>query len=178
MNVAQSKHVYCWLRTWTQQSKQPLRLAILCKKTFLKKEGYIFVVFLFYSSYFSAVHVLLKFIYSEKATKFWEIFTLLLSYVVQVKSKVKISQNFLAFSEYMNFKGEVLWDKILTWNMFLVHYKLLGFRNLHEKSENIFLTKTPKGASLSHLLLLLYHTFEHNWIFLPLCMNLHYVLLS
>ena len=47
--------------------------------------------------------LLLKFIYSEKATKFWEIFTLLLSYVMPVKSKVKISQNFVAFSEYMNF---------------------------------------------------------------------------
>ena len=42
--------------------------------------------------------------YSEKATKFCEIFTLLLFYVVPVKSKVKISQNFVAFSEYMNFK--------------------------------------------------------------------------
>ena len=37
------------------------------------------------------------------ATKFSEIFTLLLSYVVPVKSNVKISQNFVAFSEYMNF---------------------------------------------------------------------------
>ena len=46
---------------------------------------------------------LLKLIYSEKATKFCEIFTLLLSYVVPVKSKVEISQNFVAFSEYMNF---------------------------------------------------------------------------
>ena len=45
----------------------------------------------------------LKFIYSEKATKFCEISTLLLSYVVPVKSKVDISQNFVAFSEYMNF---------------------------------------------------------------------------
>ena len=44
-----------------------------------------------------------KFIYSEKSTKFCEIFTLLLSYVLPVKSKVKISQNFVAFSEYMNF---------------------------------------------------------------------------
>ena len=44
-----------------------------------------------------------KFIYSEKATKFCEIFTLLLSYVVPVKSKVKILQNFVAFSESMNF---------------------------------------------------------------------------
>ena len=46
----------------------------------------------------------LKFIFSEKATKFCEIFTLLLSYVVPVKSKMDISQNFVAFSEYMNFK--------------------------------------------------------------------------
>ena len=46
---------------------------------------------------------MVKFIYSEKATKFCQIFTLLLSYVVPVKSKVEISQNFVAFSEYMNF---------------------------------------------------------------------------
>ena len=45
----------------------------------------------------------LKFIYSEKATKFCEIFTLLLSYVVPVNSKVEILQNIVAFSEYMNF---------------------------------------------------------------------------
>ena len=45
----------------------------------------------------------IKFIYSEKATKFCKIFTLLLSYVVPVKSKVNISQNFVAFSECMNF---------------------------------------------------------------------------
>ena len=46
---------------------------------------------------------ILKFIYSEKATKFWEIFTLLLTVCSVVKSKVMISQNFVAFSEYMNF---------------------------------------------------------------------------
>ena len=45
----------------------------------------------------------LKIIFSEKATKFFEISTLLLSYVEPVKSKVEISQNFVAFSEYMNF---------------------------------------------------------------------------
>ena len=49
----------------------------------------------------------LKLIYSEKATKFFEIFTLLLSYVVPVKSKVKISHKFVAFSEYMNFTSNV-----------------------------------------------------------------------
>ena len=47
--------------------------------------------------------VFVKFIHSEKATKFCEISTLILSYVVPVKSKVEISQNFVAFSEYMNF---------------------------------------------------------------------------
>ena len=46
-----------------------------------------------------------KFIYSEKATKFCEIFTLLLIVCTVVKSNVKISQNFVAFSEYMNFNG-------------------------------------------------------------------------
>jgi hypothetical protein len=42
--------------------------------------------------------------YSEKATNICEISTVDLSYVVTVKSTVKISQNFVAFSEYMNFK--------------------------------------------------------------------------
>ena len=45
----------------------------------------------------------LKFIYSEKATKFCEVFPLLLTTVNTVKNKGKISQNFAAFSEYMNF---------------------------------------------------------------------------
>ena len=46
----------------------------------------------------------LKFIYSEKTTKFWEISSLFLTVYTAVKSKVEISQNFVAFSEYMNFK--------------------------------------------------------------------------
>ena len=45
----------------------------------------------------------LKFIYSEKATKFCKTSTEDLSYVVLVKSTVEILQNFVAFSEYMNF---------------------------------------------------------------------------
>jgi hypothetical protein len=45
----------------------------------------------------------LKFIYSEKATKFCKNSTEDLSYVVPVKSIVEISQNFMAFSEYLNF---------------------------------------------------------------------------
>ena len=48
----------------------------------------------------------LKFMYSEKATKFCEIFSLLLTVCTVVKSKGKISQNFVAFSEYMNFNND------------------------------------------------------------------------
>ena len=40
----------------------------------------------------------------EKATNFCEISIVDLSYVVTVKSTVEILQNFVAFSEYMNFK--------------------------------------------------------------------------
>ena len=50
----------------------------------------------------------LKFIYSEKATKFCEIFPLLLTVCTLAKSKRKISQNFVAFSEYMNFSKREL----------------------------------------------------------------------
>ena len=39
----------------------------------------------------------------EKAAKFCKYFTLLMTTVHTVKSKVKILQNFVAFSEYMNF---------------------------------------------------------------------------
>ena len=56
-----------------------------------------------YQSSISVDYFMLKFIYSEKATKFCEIFPLLLTTVHTVKSKGKISQNFVVFSEYMNF---------------------------------------------------------------------------
>ena len=46
---------------------------------------------------------IVKFIYSEKATRFSKISTVDLSYVKTVKSKVEISQIFAAFSECMNF---------------------------------------------------------------------------
>ena len=45
----------------------------------------------------------IKFVYSEKAMKFCKISTLLLFTVHADKSKVEILQNFVAFSEYMNF---------------------------------------------------------------------------
>ena len=45
-----------------------------------------------------------KFIYSDMATKLCEIFTSLLTGTTYEKSKIKISQNFVVFSEYTNFK--------------------------------------------------------------------------
>ena len=87
---------------------------------------------------------MLKFIYSEKAIKFCEIFTLLLSYVMPVKSKVKISQNIVAFSEYMNFNWRTFFFRIFAYFLknFLCqkpknhHLNLLGWSLLQEESEN------------------------------------------
>ena len=49
---------------------------------------------------------MVKFVYSETATNFWEISTLDLAYVVKFKSSMDILQNYDAFLEYMNFKVE------------------------------------------------------------------------
>ena len=49
------------------------------------------------------LNVFVKFLFSEKATKFCVISTVDLSYVVMVKSTVEISKQFVTFSEYMNF---------------------------------------------------------------------------
>ena len=65
----------------------------------------------------------LKFIYSEKAPKFCEIFTLLLTVCTVVKSKVKISQNFVAFSEYMSFNN--IWQEFLYFSLNYLGSKLL-----------------------------------------------------
>ena len=50
----------------------------------------------------------LKFIYSEKTVNFCKISIVGLSYVVTVKFTVKILQNFVANSEYMNFTWQNL----------------------------------------------------------------------
>ena len=54
-------------------------------------------------------------VHSKKATKFCEISTVDLSYVVPVQSTVEISQNFVAFSEYMNFKGGLISEIFSLW---------------------------------------------------------------
>ena len=49
---------------------------------------------------------LLKFIYSERASKFCKISTLLVTVCTVGKSIEKISPNIVAFSEYMNFNTQ------------------------------------------------------------------------
>ena len=79
-----------------------------------KAEGKIFeITRTIHSNSERSKQFLIKFIYSEKATKFCKILTLLFSYVVPVKNKVKVWQNFVAFSEYMNFTPETV-DFMLT----------------------------------------------------------------
>ena len=58
------------------------------------------------SNFYGSDVMYVKFIYSEKATKFCKISTLLLFVCTVDKSKVEISQNFVTFSEYMNFKNK------------------------------------------------------------------------
>ena len=92
----------------------------------------------------------LQFIYSEKATKFCEIFTLLLSYVVPVKSKVKIFQNFVAFSEYMNFTSlqiSIFWNNCKQLTRFELHRVTVGkFRlELPETVTEVVTSKANKS---------------------------------
>ena len=82
---------------------------VVCREVFLSNIGIIIEQNMADSSQlilllFQALTVL-KFIYSEKATNFCEISTVDLSYVVTIKYTVEISQNFVAFSEYMNFNA-------------------------------------------------------------------------
>ena len=85
-----SESFSCWLQSPTKCSKNYSDLyprRIVCG---------IFLGDLSQSKKLSEIKPPLKFIYSEKATKFCEISTVDLSYVVPVKSKVEISQNFVA----------------------------------------------------------------------------------
>ena len=84
------------LKAWYKREHFPIRRMWWLVP---RKKKYHFRIKFLHSLYCCA----LKFIYFEKATRFCKISTLLLSYVVPVKRKVEISQNFVALSEYMNF---------------------------------------------------------------------------
>ena len=66
-------------------------------------------------------HLYVKFIYSEKARKFCKISTVDLTGTTQDQSTVEISQNFVAFSEYMNFTSIQLQIDLIV--HFLFSYK-------------------------------------------------------
>ena len=68
----------------------------------------------------------LKFIYSEKATEFCEISILLLFVCTVDKSKVEISQNFVAFSEYTNFNCGRITKLIMQQLHYASQYEILG----------------------------------------------------
>ena len=72
---------------------------------FAKDAGRSGVLKIFYLVFSLFVNELEIRIQSEKAIKFCEIATLILSVCTVDKSRVAISQNFVAFSEYMNFNG-------------------------------------------------------------------------
>ena len=99
-----------------------------------KWQSLYFCELFFFPQRFPQWLLLLKIIYSEKATKFYEICSLLLTVCTVVKSKGKISQNFVAISEYMNFsKFCVLWKdfvcrqtKACAWPSFLFLLLLLA----------------------------------------------------
>ena len=71
---------------------------------------------------------MLKFIYSEKATKFCEIFTLLLSYVAPVKSKMKIakilwpSQNIWTLPPFPSSNGPAALVLVLPIHIMYLHF--------------------------------------------------------
>ena len=89
---------------------------------------------------------LLKFTYSEKATKFFEISTVDLTSTTQKKFKMEISQNFVAFSKYMNFNKKSQGKKLSKKKMRLFSFKIADFSSLLNGRNQIieFLLKNPK----------------------------------
>ena len=92
------------------------------------------------------VQLYIKFIYSEKATKFCEISTILLSYAVPVKSQVDISQNFVAFLEYMNFtyKNARHIHRSQMWHIYSYGYLMISLSVL--KKDALFFRSRPVGS--------------------------------
>ena len=79
------------------------------------------------------IHSFKVHIYPEKATKFFKIFPLILTACTVVKSKVEVSQNFVVFSEYMNFKKVVKYLPAPSGNGLSSRYQVnvvLGFESL------------------------------------------------
>ena len=94
--------------------KVELNICSICKP---RRHFYIVHVFIHSLKYICTA--CLKFIKSEKATKSFKISTLDLTGTTQDKSTVEVSQNFVAFSEYMNFTMSV--EKVFQYNVLINH---------------------------------------------------------
>ena len=90
---------------------------------------------------------IIKFIFSEKATQFCEISTLLLTVCTVVKSKVEILQNFVVFSEYINFKV----NKSLSASSKNILTYYFYFMTGSQMSEGSSVKQTTKQLSNEHL---------------------------
>ena len=114
MNIEKNLTLCCMLPPWLSTHCQYLSSVQEIKQTEVKDRLLIQIKI---PTYYIPID--LKFIHSEKATKLCEISTLLLSYVVPVKSKLEISQNFVAFSEYMY----ILYKMLLFGQVFVINTK-------------------------------------------------------
>ena len=95
------------------------------------------------------MNFLLKFIYSEKATKFCEIYTVDLTVTKYGKSTVEISQNVVAFLEYMNFASKKCQEIRRFCERFVAfsHAQYLNFT----KYSHVLLNKLPDPYLISSL---------------------------
>ena len=85
-----------WQRVWIRENMQMYAFYCLAIAPLCVSYNTLCRVGNYFNSIHSCAKLVVKLIYSEKATKVCEVSTLLLSYVVPIKSKVEISQNFVA----------------------------------------------------------------------------------
>merc|ERR1712037_944849 len=101
---------------------------------------------------------------SHGATKFCEIFPSLLTACTVVKSKGKISQNFVAFSEYMKFTQNVVPPSCIQFLIFCTITRKLAIISLTLIllcPLNYFLGKACDKCLLNHLVLIFIRTCSH-----------------
>ena len=98
---------------WSSMQKQPSHQVIILQ---LQRAGH---------SHENRSSAAVKFIYSEKATKFCEISTVDLTGTTQDKSTVEISQNFVAFSECMNFITNHMYLSVVNFSVRVYKFRII-----------------------------------------------------
>ena len=113
---------------------------MVVQRTFIKGHSFVYRLY-------DSKQCFVKFIYSEKATKFCKILPLLLTVSTVVK-KGKISQNFAAFSEYMNFKAETLIFKNCVETLLVQCEILISEKSLPVITKVVFFEHSAVGLNL------------------------------